>query len=296
MQKSHKPSTQLAVAASPFAPARLHAQRAFEHGMALANEAILCGFELIRLREDNGETRGRKGNKSHGETISFEDRIEQEVGISKATAFRWMQAARAQLPALAGRLGVQAALNDSDAETITEIFEIEDVGPERIAEEVARLSEGKTLEQLLLPLDGTGAFDPSKLTGKARDAWEKIVMLCEPYDDDHLAPKLFEQEEYDAMHEDALVMRQRVEAGEIPPTRAWAGLRGRAAADGAGGRSVCNHYANLKTGLTKLRTSFAHWDELPGEGRTQLEADWQKLWSSVPGSIKATIKKAEGWK
>jgi hypothetical protein len=296
--KSTKPN-QLAKVPSPFAPARAHAQRAFEHGMALANEAVMCGIELIRLREDHGEHRGgdRKSKNQKPHDVVFDSGdwptlVQREVGISDETARRWMQAARAQLPALAGEMGI--LLCDSDAEIIDAIFV--EVQPAQLAEAVAKLSNGKTLEQLLLPLDGNGAFDPTKLVGKARDAWGKIVALCDPYDDDHYGPKLFEPEEYEAMHEDALVMRKRVEAGEIPPTRAWAGLMGRAAADGKGGRNSVDHYRNLNTGLTKLGTSFAHWNDLGGEQRMQVEENWQKLWKDVPASIKADVKKLEGWK
>ena len=226
---------------------------------------------------------------------SWPELVQREVGISDDTARRWMQASRAQLPALAGRLGVQAALNDSDAETLAEIFEIEDLGAERIAEEVAKLSEGKTLEQLLLPLDGNGLFDPGKLTGKARDAWEKIVALCEPYDDDHLAPQMFERGEYDAMHADALVMRKRVEAGECRPPvpgRACGAARRRMRTAGA----LREPLGQPQGGAHQAAHLVCALGRAPGEDRTNLEAAWRVLWDSVPGSIKADVKKLEGWK
>lgn len=293
------------LAASPFAPARQHAERAYLSLAAGAQEALLCGVELIRLCDGLGETRGGdhgnqhtggKSQKSHGET--FSDLIEREVGISRATAFRWMQAARAQLPAIGGLLGYlpggTTAINDSEEAAIIDV--IAEAQPERLAEVVAQLSNGKTLEQLLLPLDAAGQFDAAKLTGKARDAWEKIGALCEPYDDDHLGPKFFEREEYDAMHEDALVMRRRVEAGELPPTRAWAGLRGRAAAEAKGGRNATDHYKNIATAFTKLGNSVKTWAEMPNEARSEIEGAWSELWKLLPATWKATAKQLEGWK
>ena len=57
-----------------------------------------------------------------------------------------------------------------------------------------------------------------------------------------------------------------------------------------------DHYKNLSTGLTKLQNSLAHWDDLDGDARAEIEAFWQALLPQLPGSWKATIKKAEGWK
>lgn len=280
---------------SPFFTAAMHAQEFYRLGREAGQHAIMCGMELIRLQDSHGETRGRKGNKPHAAVFSretFAERVWQEVGISDDTARRWMQAARAQLPAIMGKLSGSDYNGYDSAELV---IEIESWEMESVQGAVAELTQGKTLEQLLLPLDGTGSFDPSRLTGKAKDAWEKIVALCDPYDDDHIGPKLFTPEEHDAWHEDALVMRQRVEAGEIPPARAWAGLRGRAATHG-NGRGDVDHYSNLKTALTKLRNSLAKWDELGGEERAEVEAFWQSILPTLPGSWKLTLKKQEGWK
>jgi len=284
---------QLAVVESPFTAAKSHAEEFYRLGRAAGQHAILCGMELLRLQDNNGISHGGdRRSKSHNGTLKFDDLIEAEVGISRTVAYRWMQAARAQLPAIMGKLSGEEPSGCSDADLV---IEIESWELESVHGAVAELTEGKTLEQLLLPLDGDGAFDPSRLTGKARDAWEKIVALCDPYDDDHIGPKLFSPEEYDAWHEDALVMRKRVEAGEIPPARAWAGLRGRAATHGEG-RADVDHYKNLSLGLTKLRNSLAHWDELGGEERLEVEAFWQQILPALPGSWKLTLKKQEGWK
>ena len=288
--KTHKTESPLAIYATMFEAAKAHADEFQRLGRAAGQHAILCGMELIKLHETHDISQGKRADLSRSGT-SWDDIIEANVGISRTVAYRWMQAARAQLPALMGRLGFNAELMNYPQA----IIDIE-VEPIKMQEAVAELTVGKTLEQLLLPLDGNGSFDPKRLTGKAKDAWEKIVALCDPYDDAHYGPQIFSQEEYDQMHDDALVLRQRIEAGEVPPTRAWAGMRGRAAADGKGGRSATDHYKNLNTALTKLRTSFAHWDDLGGEDRIEIETNWQELWKSVPGSIKSTIKKAEGWK
>lgn len=305
MKPTPKPSKALAAAAtreaipSPFAAARQHAERAFQLGQALGEEVTLCGLELIRLYELRGIQRGgdRKSGKIKAASCGFDSEswaelVMREVGISDDTARRWMQAARAQLPAIAGGLDFDTTGFD-ESEIIDVVAEVE---PARLAEVVAQLCNGKTLEQLLLPLDAAGQFDPAKLIGKAKDAWDKICALCDPYDDNHYGPQFFTPEEYDAMHDDALVAKERIEAGELAPTRAWAGLRGRAAADGKGGRSATDHYKNLHTGLAKLRTSFKAWNELGGEDRAKVEAEWQELWKSMPDTWKATVKKLEGWK
>lgn len=307
MKPTPKPSKTKALAAvtSPFAAARQHAERAGKLGEALYNEVILCGLELVRLKDALGETRGGdhgnqhtggKRQKSHGET--FDDLIEREVGISRATAFRWMQIARAQLPAIAGKLGYlpESFEQISAAEESKIIDIVAEAEPERLAEVVAKLADGKSLEQLLLPLDAAGQFDPAKLIGKAREAWEKICALVEPYDDDHHGPTLFTREEYDAMHDDAVTARERIEAGELAPTRAWAGIRGRAAAEGQGGRSATDHYRNFKTAFTKLGNSTKVWEELGTEERGEIEGAWRELWALLPATWKADVKKLEGWK
>ena len=295
--KAQKNDIQLAVVGSPFSAAKNHAEEFYRLGRAAGQHAILCGMELLRLRETSGIAHGGDRKSSKIKTAAcgldnWETLVEREVGISADTAARWMQAARAQLPAIMGKLSGEEPSGCSEAEMV---IEIESWELDSVQGAVAELTQGKTLEQLLLPLDGDGAFDPTRLTGKARDAWEKIVALCEPYDDHHIGPKLFTPEEYEAWHGDALVMRQRVEAGEIPPARAWAGLRGRAATHGAG-RADVDHYKNLSTGLTKLRNSLARWDDLGGEERAEIEAVWQELWKQMPGSWKTTAKKLEGWK
>lgn len=286
--KTHKTESPLAIYAPMFETAKAHADEFQRLGRAAGQHAILCGMELIKLHETNSISQGKRADLSRSGT-SWDDIIEANVGISRTVAYRWMQAARAQLPALMGRLGFNADLMDYPQA----IIDIE-VEPIKMQEAVAELTVGKTLEQLLLPLDGNGAFDPSRLTGKAKDAWEKIKALCDPFDDDHHGPQFFEQEEYDRLHEDALVMRQRVENGEVPPARAWAGLLGRAATHGAN-RNV-DHYSNLATGLKKLRNSLQHWDAIPAEDRLEIEGVWQELLGCLPGSWKLTLKKQEGWK
>jgi len=288
------------VVESPFNAAKNHAEEFYRLGRAAGQHAILCGMELLRLQDDRGTAQGKRNDLTSsrsGTKLTWEEVIEAEVGISRTVAYRWMQAARAQLPAIGWQLGYDTQGKDTEPPTEAELIACISSyrQPERLAEVVGELTEGKTLEQLLLPLDGDGAFDPSRLTGKARDAWEKIVALCNPYDSGIAAGYGFQREHYEAWHEDALVMRKRVEAGEIPPARAWAGLRGRAATHGES-RADVDHYKNLSLGLTKLRNSLAHWDELGGEERLEVEAFWQQILPALPGSWKLTLKKQEGWK
>jgi len=284
-------SSPLSSASPAFACARIHADEAMRLGRLAAEQAILCGIELIRLQEEYGTNQGQRTSSHSERKLNWQDLVEQEVGIAYSTAARWMQAARAQLPAICGKLGIFSDTQGGPMEALATVIE-----RRTLQQTVSLLSGGKTLEQLLLPLDASGAFDPKRLVGKARDAYTKVLALSEPFDAGVARNIGFSRDEYEQYHDDAVVMRERVESGQIPPARAWAGLRGRAATEGQQ-RAAVDHRVNLETALLKLNNSLRKWDALDAEDRAHIEGMWQELWEQrLPGSWKATGKKVEGWK
>ena len=290
--KPTKPTKALSVNLD-FSAAQSHAEAFVSFGRKAAHHFILLGMELLRLKEQHGETRGgdrKSGKNQKSEIPTFEECVMSKIPLERSMLFKAIQAARAQLPALVGSLQLENR-EDCFNEPGLLVIDIDSCcDPEDVESAVKTIAEGKTLEQLLLPLDGNGSFDPTRLTGKAKDAWEKIVALCDPYDDDHVGPAIFTAEEHEAMHEDALVMRARVEAGDIPPARAWAGLRGRAATEG-GGRNETNHYRNLVIGHVKMAHSLRYWEELNGEDRASVEGLFMALFAAMPSTWTATARK-----
>jgi len=64
------------------------------HMTALACQ-IMVGFELIALRENLGETRGRGGSD-----LAFEEAAKREIGLSRRTVFRLIAMSEACIPRL----------------------------------------------------------------------------------------------------------------------------------------------------------------------------------------------------
>jgi hypothetical protein len=206
--KKPAPSTIVATPSAPaaFSAARHHAQEAFRLGSAAANHAILCGIELIRLREAQPELRGRtpsSGKKTDTiGVLSWPELVRREVGISDDTARQWMQAARNQLPAIAGALQIEA----TGPQIIEAVCEVIDQPAKQ--KSIAELFEGQTLEQLLLPLDGGGRLDISKLPPKKRERYDALSEAA--FAGDAKAEALCRQ----------------IEAGTLDPGRAYAGWAG----------------------------------------------------------------------
>lgn len=71
----------------------------------MAEGALFCqvmtGLELLHLRDNHGETRGRPGKKVHGGgLISFSDLACQETGLGRSTVFKLIEMASSALPRL----------------------------------------------------------------------------------------------------------------------------------------------------------------------------------------------------
>lgn len=91
-------------ASQEFAQARtyLQAGKAMAHGAAAC--MVLLGCELKRLKAETGETRGRPKKSASMRTISWNDRLQAELGISADTAGRYIDLAdkaRGRLPEVA---------------------------------------------------------------------------------------------------------------------------------------------------------------------------------------------------
>lgn len=257
--KKTAPSTVTVAPSAPaaFATARHHATEAFRLGTAAANHAILCGIELIRLRDAHpvGPSGGRPSKTSNAlGGFSWPELVRREVGISDETARQWMQAARNQLPAIAGALQIEA----SGPEVIEAVAEvIEQPAKQKI---IAEVIGDKTLEQLLLPLDGGGRLDVAKLPPKKRERY------------DALSEAAF------AGDKKAEALCRQIEAGTLDPGRAYAGWRGeeiRKAQNKPGGKAATNHPFNIRAGLKKLETSLPHFHDLEPEEQAALTRFWR---------------------
>ena len=277
--------------------ARHHAREFERFGRMAADHAILCGLELLQLKANQPERRGgdrksaAKDQKSYDKTFDFDDLIKREIGVSRDTAYRWMAAAKAQLPCIAGMVNALPEQGDDEWTGAMEadiIAIFRDVPPEELQKAVNDAAHGKTLEQLLLPLGFDGAFDPSRLIGKDRDAWEKICALAAPWSAHNAESFAYTAEDYEAWHPHAEAAKAKVEAMEVTPARAWAGMRGRACTLGQGRREV-DHYRNLATAVTKLKTSLPHYDAMSPDDRSELETLWEELLPILPGPWKAQI-------
>lgn len=261
-----QPSQPLRVSAPPreFTAARHHATEAMRLGSAAAQHAILCGIELIRLREAHPELRGgdrRAKTESFG-VCSWPERVRSEVGISDDTARLWMQAARNQLPMLAEQLKLSA----TGPEVIEAVVEILDQ-PETLRA-VAAITEGKTMEQLLLPLDTDGTFDPSRLSPKKRARYDEL------------------QDAALAGDKKAAALIKQIQAGTLDPGRAYAGWKGEETrkAQGKTGRADTDHANNIHTALKKLATSLKYFHALDPDDQAALTKYWRtrKLGQHLP--------------
>lgn len=246
------------VAPAAFATARHHATEAFRLGTAAANHAILCGIELIRLRDQHGTNQGARNDLKRtspiaSEKLNWPELVRREVGISDDTARQWMQAARNQLPALAGALQIEA----TGPQIIEAIAEVIDEPSKQKA--IAEVIGDKTLEQLLLPLDGGGRLDVAKLPPKKRERYDALSEAA--FAGDSKAEALCRQ----------------IEAGTLDPGRAYAGWVGEAKrqAQGKTGRADTDHANNIHTALKKLATSLPHYNDLEPEDQAALTRFWR---------------------
>lgn len=254
---------------TPYAAARHHATEAFRLGSQAAQHAILCGIELIRLREQHGTNQGARndlaetspqrggkssqGRPSHPSSPSWPELVHREVGLPEETARRWMQAARNQLPALATQL--QLADGTATIEAVAEVLD----QPQTL-QAVAALTAGKTLEQLMLPLDhATARLDISKLSPKKRQRYDELQDAAAEGD-----PK-------------AAALIRQIDAGTLDPGRAYAGWIGdqTRAAQGKTGRRDTDHANNIHAALKKLATSLPRHHDLEPEDQAALTRYWR---------------------
>lgn len=268
MKKPSQPLQPSASSAPPreFTIARHHATEAMRLGSAAAQHAILCGIELIRLREAHGTTQGTRNDlrtsPKASEKLSWPERVGQEVGISDDTARLWMQAARNQLPTISGALQIEA----SGPEVIEVVAEVlEQPAKQKI---IAEIFAGQTLEQLLLPLNDTGRLDIAKLPAQKRARYNALSEAA--FAGDQKAASLCRQ----------------IEAGTLDPGRAYAGWKGDETrkAQGKTGRADTDHRANLHTALKKLATSLKKYHALDPDDQAALTKYWRsrKLGQLLP--------------
>lgn len=139
----------------------------------------------------------------------------------------------------------------------------------KVAGKIESFIEGKTLTQLMLPLDHTTArLDISKLPPKKRQRYDELQDAA--LDGDKKAAALIRQ----------------IDAGTLDPGRAYAGWVGdqTRAAQGKTGRKDTDHAHNIHTALKKLATSLQHYHALEPDDQAALTKYWRtrKLGHHLP--------------
>jgi hypothetical protein len=155
----------IAPAANPLAARWAKAKRFIEAATlfqraSLAGQ-IMAGLELIELHKAYDVQRGGDHrSKFHGETlITWDAALEKEVGISRTTAWRWMEMGRAARPRLAKSDLELGAILEKNPGALT--------GPEQelLKKAVHKISDGKTQLEFMLEAGVTKAAQGSAAKG-----------------------------------------------------------------------------------------------------------------------------------
>lgn len=89
----------------------------------------------------------------------------------------------------------------------------------------------------------------------------------------------------------ALMARSALEAvmaGDVPPSRAWAGLVGegkRVAESGKKERAAVDHAMNISNAIAKLKTSLPHWREISAIERAHIENEFNAIKHLMDGTL-----------
>ena len=115
-----------------------HAAKMFEQGKLFSQ--VMIGFELLALHKANGISQGKRSDLSHvGTSEDWDSILEEEAGLSRSTAYRYMDMAKAAAP----RLKKLPALKNFDpfATSLAKLGE-----PQRAAltSAVKKLTDGKS--------------------------------------------------------------------------------------------------------------------------------------------------------
>jgi hypothetical protein len=141
-----------------------HAKRAHEFALACQ---VMVGFELLALREQHGETRGRPSADSASDERreSFEDVARAETELGRGTIFRLMAMAETAVPLLRKR---SELLRGFDPRSLP-ISSLPTPQLEALSSAVRKLTDGLTQSEFLVELGLAKAPQGSKTSGGARD-------------------------------------------------------------------------------------------------------------------------------
>lgn len=171
MDKPETITAALEVVAEPtiaeqFATARTYLAAAGTMANGAAALMVLLGFELKRLKSLLGETRGRKNKPAHVRTITWEDTLQENLGISLDSGTRYI------------RLAEEAKVRLPDLQPMAEKLLATPIGAlpqfeqQRMLEEISARIPQSSGRQLMLDW---GISRPPKAKGGARPRGEPMT-------------------------------------------------------------------------------------------------------------------------
>jgi len=265
MSKTITKETGDAVAARVIAEAKAEARAAEAAIRKGCGHALRAGLRLIWLHQTMEVTNGRN-QYSEGvsrETPTFENAVE-EIGLKRATAYRWMSACGAAL---------QRATFIMEAEDLREMPEPGTRRWEMWEEELAKISEQMTLNRLVLGASkgGSDLHRISEMTDAVEEGRLRAVELMEAvelgrYTLAQAVKALGSQEAYDRLREEG---REKIRKDpmylDMDNKKQLKGLIPRA--------------------LTTLRNGFEKWEELPPPARGKVRALWLEVIAVLPDEM-----------
>lgn len=128
---------------------------------------VMAGFELLAVHEHYEKKQGRRTDRTsfQGETKFWEDVVDECLGISRATAWRWMEMAKAARPRLK-KLG--AGFGEIVELMLTNPTAVQPDQLETVKGAVAKLTDGYTQLEFMEELGLVKAAQGSKTKGGAR--------------------------------------------------------------------------------------------------------------------------------
>jgi hypothetical protein len=103
---------------------------------------ILCGVELIRLQKEFGETRGGDHRKQKFQTETLAELVEKHTGISKTTAWRYKEMAKAAKKRI--------PLLDAAELLSTPVGQLPDLRRKQLYSAVKKATDSQTATQLMM--------------------------------------------------------------------------------------------------------------------------------------------------
>ena len=230
-----------------------HVHRAEEAMRSGCEHALLAGMRLIVLHEQTHSTGTRNDLVPRGTRLGFESALEK-IGLSKTTAYRWMNAAGAYALQYMG--------------IVAEDFPAPDAPEWQELELAIREQAGKmSLRRLVIGCNKVNSEDQRQ---------EALIAMAE--DGSDIAEAILDKI---ANGEMTLVQAMRAAAGAIATRDKERRDPQYLTMDGRTGELGGLYVKSLTT----LTNAFAKWDDLPAPARAKARTLWLELVSSLPSDL-----------